>query len=57
MNQTSCSCGDDCPTCDECKAPICECFCDLYDEYGDVEEDEEEEDDDGDDDTYHEDDY
>jgi len=26
-----CRCGDDCRTCQKCGVPVCECYCDLYD--------------------------
>ncbi len=24
-----CMCGDNCPVCDDCRSPQCECYCDL----------------------------
>lgn len=30
--KTECQCGDQCPTCENCDCPLCECFCDLMKE-------------------------
>lgn len=28
----TCRCGADCPLCNECGSPKCECYCDYYED-------------------------
>lgn len=44
--QQECSCGDSCPTCDNCDSAQCECNCDLDTENENEETNEDDNDDD-----------